>query len=145
LIKNSLRAAFSKKVKIGDFKKFIAGVGRLVHETEFGMDGFLAAKKFIKRHLKIYHPDTRDDTNPYVKAWHDAKLNVQKDEFAEKNEHAAKKLTEKNKNAFYIPLQKVETFYRSFCYNENPDLIDKIICVQSDGAALGRGSVVERE
>jgi integrase len=127
-----LRPAFNpKKVKLPAFRKFIAGIGRLVNETEFGMDGRLAAKKFIKRHLKIYHADTRDDKDLYVKAWHDAELNVQKDEFKQKNEQAQKKVDEKNRNVFYIAQAKVEAFYRSFCYNESPDLIDKIITVQA--------------
>jgi integrase len=58
-------------------------------------------------------------------------LNIQEDDFAEKNANAAKKVDEKNRNVFYIPQQKVEAFYRSFCYKESPDLIDKIITVQA--------------
>lgn len=119
------------QVKIAEFKIFIDGIGRLVHELEYGMDSFLAAKKYIKAHLKAFNANTRDDTNLYVRAWHDAKLNIQADEFKEKNEQAEKKVTEKNKAVFYIPQEKVEAFYRSFCFDENPDIIDKIMMVQA--------------
>ena len=127
-----LKPAFDPaQVKIAEFKIFIDGIGRLVHELEYGMDSFLAAKKYIKAHLKAFNANTRDDTNLYVRAWHDAKLNIQADEFKEKNEQAEKKVTEKNKAVFYIPQEKVEAFYRSFCFDENPDIIDKIMMVQA--------------
>ncbi len=32
---------------------------------------------------------------------------------------------------FYITQEKVEAFYRSFCYKENPDLIDRVLTVQA--------------
>ena len=45
------------QVKIAelDFNKFIVGISRLVHQTEYGIDAFSAATKFIKLQLKTLH------------------------------------------------------------------------------------------
>lgn len=128
----SLGPAFDPtKVSIEDFKIFIGGVSRLVYCQDMPMDSMLAAKTFIKAHLKRWHGSTLDYTDPYVVAWNSARLNIQANELKAKREVSEAKITEKNSNKFYIPKRKVESFYRSFCFKENPDLIDKIITVQA--------------
>ena len=119
-----------KKVKIAEFKTFIAGISRWVHDTGLGMHNFLALKGTIKSQLLVYHIE-RNDKDPYVKAWYDAGLFIADDEFLEKNTDAKDKVNAKNMNVVYIPQEKAEAFYRSFCFKENPDLIDKIITCQA--------------
>ena len=120
-----------KQVDISKFKIFTKGLSRLLYQLPYKLDSFLAAKKFIKFHLKTYHKDKLNDSNPYFKAWQDAKLSIQPDEFKRKNDTADKKLTEKNNNVFYIQKSKIINFYNYFCKEREPDIIDKIIIVQA--------------
>lgn len=120
-----------EQVDISNFKIFTKGLSKLIYELPYKLDGFLAAKKFIKFHLKIYHKDRLNDSNPYFKAWQDAKLSIQPDEFKRKNQQADKKLTEKNNDVFYVQKSKIINFYNSFCKEKELDIINKIIIVQA--------------
>ena len=119
-----------KKVKITIFKTFIAGISRWVHDTGLKMHNLLALKGTIKKQLLEYHTE-KDDEDPYVKAWYDAGLFIADAEFLKKNTDAKNKVNAKNMNVVYIPQEKCEAFYRSFCFKESPDLIDKIITCQA--------------
>ena len=120
-----------KQVDISKFKIFTKGLSRLLYQLPYKLDSFLAAKKFIKFHLKTFHKDKLNDSNPYFKAWQDAKLSIQPDEFKSKNDTAEKKLTEKNNNVLYVQKSKIINFYNYFCKERKPDIIDKIIIVQA--------------
>lgn len=120
-----------KQVDISDFIIFTKGLSRLLYELSYKLDSFLAAKKFIKFHLKTFHKDKLNDSNLYFKAWQDAKLSIQPDEFKSKNDTAEKKLTEKNNNVLYVQKSKIINFYNYFCKERKPDIIDKIIIVQA--------------
>ena len=120
-----------EQVDISDFIIFTKNLSRLLYQLPYKLDSFLAAKKFIKFHLKTFHKDKLNDSNPYFKAWKNSKLSIQPDEFKSKNQQAEKKLTEKNNDVFYVQKSKIINFYNSFCKEREPDIIDKIIIVQA--------------
>ena len=120
-----------EQVDISDFIIFTKNLSRLLYQLPYKLDSFLAAKKFIKFHLKTFHKDKLNDSNPYFKAWKNAKLSIQPAEFKRKNDTADKKLTEKNNDVFYVQKSKIINFYNSFCKEREPDIIDKIIIVQA--------------
>ena len=114
-------------VKLADFKLFCKGLNTLIYKgPKLGFNNLYTAKGALKKALSKYH-DRKDTANEFVKAFNDNNLRETQEEYKTYKEVAGKRADAKNRKILYIPQEKVEYFYRLFCYKPDGDMIDKIL------------------
>ena len=119
-----------ENITLPQFKKFIKGLSKMLHETNYKLDSLLKIKGQIKKYLLQYNKEN----SQFYKEWLRAGLNISDIEFKEKKEKANNAVELKNKQVFRIPINVAIKFYKSIFDTKNKDLIDYIIASQ---ASLG--------
>ena len=124
----------SEVVNLADFKVFCEGLNKLIYKgPKLGFNNLYTAKAALAKALTKYR-DRKDTDNEFVKAFNANDLRQTKQEYDNYKDVARKRADAKNRDILYIPQEKVEHFYRLFCYKPEGDIIDKIL---EAGCCLG--------